>query len=71
MPRISRTFRVRSSVLSTPNAQAILWCVPNRLVTIGIVKPSTLRKYNAGPPDLTARSVISVISRSLLTGASI
>ena len=70
---ISSTSETRSpswSRSSTPNAMQALRRVPNWLITTGSWEPLTLRKKSAGPPALTVRSVISVISRCGSTSAS-
>jgi hypothetical protein len=41
--------------------------VPNWLIRSGSRDPLTFSNSSAGPPDLTTRSVISVISRSAST----
>ena len=53
------------SMSSVPSAIAILFWLPNALISTGAVAPSTFSKSRALPPpgDLLTRSVISVISR--------
>ena len=51
-------------MFSTPNAQAVRWWVPMRLMATDASEPATFSKRSAGPPDFIVRSVISVISRS-------
>ena len=48
---------------SRPSASSIRRSVPNWLIKRGIFEPLTLLQSKAGPPPLSARSAISVISR--------
>src|SRR5579862_1734969 len=57
------SFAPMSSRRSTPNARHIRRSVPNWLISNGCLLPFGRSKRRAGPPDLTARSTISVISR--------
>ena len=52
-------------------AVLFLYSVPYMLMRTGIFDPSTFSNSSAGPPLLTTRSQISVISRSQVTGAGI
>ena len=65
----SSSFAATSSRRSTPNARHIRRSVPNWLIRSGSREPLTFSKSSAGPPDLTTRSVISVISSSGSTSA--
>src|SRR5918996_507942 len=67
----SSSFRATASRLSAPNARHMRLSVPNWLMSSGRSEPFTFLKRSAGPPPLTTRSVISVISRYGSTSASI
>src|SRR3954470_19189416 len=58
-----------SSRLSTPSARHMRRSVPNWLISSGCREPFGRSKSSAGPPALTVRSTISVISRSGSTSA--
>ena len=64
------TFSPSSSSRSTPKARHIRRSVPNWLIRSGSDEPRTLRKSSAGPPALTTRSAISLISRCGSTSAA-
>ena len=70
MSRMSPSFAAASSSFSTPSARHMRFSVPNWLMRSGCCEPFGCSKRSAGPPDLTTRSVISVISRSGSTSAS-
>src|SRR3989338_7818477 len=57
----------RSSNFSQPKAQAILFSLASALIKTGKSDPSTFSNSRAGPPFLTRRSAISVISSLGLT----
>ena len=57
------TLSPSSSSRSTPKARHIRRSVPNWLIRSGSDEPRTLRNSSAGPPALTTRSAISLISR--------
>ena len=65
----SSSFAATSSSRSTPKARHMRRSVPNWLIRSGSREPFTFSNRSAGPPDLTTRSVISVISRSGSTSA--
>ena len=65
----SLTLRPTSSSCSTPNARHMRRSVPNWLISSGWLAPFGFSKRSAGPPALTVRSTISVISRSGSTSA--
>ena len=65
----SATFCATSSSCSTPNARHIRRSVPNWLISSGCSEPFGFSNSSAGPPALTVRSTISVISRSGSTSA--
>ena len=67
--RISPSLSARSSSFSTPNAMHMRFSVPNWLIRSGCAAPFGFSNRSAGPPDLTTRSTISVISRSGSTSA--
>src|SRR5262245_50209201 len=69
MSRTSPSFAAASSSFSTPSARHMRRSVPNWLMRSGCWAPFGFSKRSAGPPDLTTRSVISVISRSGATAA--
>ena len=56
--------RATSSSDDAPNARHIRRSVPNWLISSGCDEPLTFSNSSAGPPALTTRSLISVISRS-------
>ena len=64
MSRMSPSFDAASSRRSTPSARHMRRSVPNWLIRSWCGEPFGCSKRSAGPPDLTTRSVISVISRS-------
>src|SRR5215831_3825425 len=64
----SPSLRPASSRLSTPSARHIRRSVPNWLISSGWLEFG-FSNSNAGPPALTTRSVISVISRCGSTSA--
>ena len=64
MSSTSPSFAAASSSFSTPKARHMRRSVPNWLMRSGCGDPFGCSKRSAGPPDLTTRSVISVISRS-------
>src|SRR6266849_166015 len=65
----SSSLRPTASRLGSPNARHILRSVPNWLISSGCCEPFGCSKRSAGPPALTVRSVISVISRRGSTSA--
>ena len=69
MSRMSPSLAAASSSFSTPSARHMRRSVPNWLMRSGCCEPFGFSKRSAGPPDLTTRSVISVISRSGSTSA--
>ena len=62
--------RRRRRARSTPKARHIRRSVPNWLISSGCREPLTFSNRSAGPPALTMRSTISVISRSGSTSAA-
>ncbi len=68
--RTSSSFRATASRLGASRARHIRRSVPNWLMRRGRWEPFTFVKRSAGPPLLTTRSVISVISRYGSTSAS-
>ena len=58
-----------SSRLAASKARHIRRSVPNWLIRSGCSEPLTFSNRSAGPPDLTVRSLISVISRCGSTSA--
>ena len=66
----SPSFVATSSRRSTPKAMHMRRSVPNWLIRSGSFEPLTFSKRSAGPPALTTRSVISVISSSGSTSAA-
>ena len=63
------TFSPSSSSCSTPKARHMRRSVPNWLMSSGSEEPRTLRNSSAGPPALTTRSAISLISSCGSTSA--
>ena len=66
----SPSFAATASRLGASNARHMRRSVPNWLIRSGCRDPFGLVKSSAGPPALTVRSAISVISRSGSTSAS-
>ena len=64
MSRMSPSLAAASSSVSTPSARHMRRSVPNWLIRSGCDEPFGFSNRSAGPPDLTTRSTISVISRS-------
>ena len=69
MSRTSPSFAAASSSFSTPSARHMRRSEPNWLIRSGWCEPFGFSNSSAGPPALTTRSVISVISRSGSTSA--
>src|SRR3954451_17561677 len=67
--RTSPSLRPTSSSDEAPKPRHIRRSVPNWLISSGCRAPLTFSKRRAGPPALTTRSLISVISRSGSTSA--
>ena len=63
------TLSPSSSSRSTPKARHMRRSVPNWLISSGSDDPRTFRNSSAGPPALTTRSAISLISRYGSTSA--
>src|SRR5581483_4698733 len=63
------SFAPTSSSRSTPKARHMRRSVPNWLMSSGCSLPFGRSNSSAGPPDLTVRSTISVISRCGATSA--
>src|SRR3954453_15518484 len=63
------SFSPMSSSRSTPKPRHMRRSVPNWLMSSGCLEPFGFSKSNAGPPDLTVRSTISVTSRYGSTSA--
>ena len=59
-----------SSRLAASKARHMRRSVPNWLIRSGCSEPLTFSNRSAGPPDLTVRSLISVISRCGSTSAA-
>ena len=69
MSRMSPSLAAASSSVSTPSARHMRRSVPNWLMRSGCCEPFGFSNRSAGPPALTTRSTISVISRSGSTSA--
>ena len=65
-----RASAATSSSRSTPKARHMRRSVPNWLISSGCSEPFGCSKRSAGPPALTVRSTISVISRCGSTSAA-